>query len=616
MNNHIKFFHSIHFKIALVFALILLISLEVVGGVFISQLEKRNVSQYEKQIQLPVYVDNSLAYQLNRKNQTKANHRIYTLLSNANDSNADQIQVIDTKGTIRGTNQINNRSIVGQKTTDRDVKNALHSNKAINKTTYDQNDSTRYYTIVVPLVRNQSEGTVGLLYMRASLNPVYKSINEIIVIYILAALITILIGLMVSIAISQAITRPIDEMKKQTLQITHGNYSGRVRVYEKDELGQLALAINNLSVKIQESQETTESEKRRLHSVLANMNDGVLATDPHGNVIISNAKALDFLNVKSENVIGHQVLKVLNVSHKYSLAELFKHPREIQVDLSSKDQPLILHAHFSLIQRNSGFINGLVCVLHDVTEQERIDENRKQFVSNVSHELRTPLTGMHAYLETLLTGAWRDKQIAPKFLKVTQNETDRMIRMVRDLLMLSKLDSGTQKLQPELLNLNEFLSHVLDRYSAALKRSSKAKVNHRIIKKFTDQTLWVEIDPSQFTRVINNLMDNAFKYSKASQPVTCSLYETHHRVILSVKDLGIGIPQRAQDHIFERFYRVDKARSRAEGGSGLGLAISKSIVEALGGNIWVDSTEGQGSTFYISLPYEPVKGDLWNEENR
>ncbi|QBP17615.1 cell wall metabolism sensor histidine kinase WalK [Acetilactobacillus jinshanensis] len=621
MNSHIKFFHSIHFKIALVFALILLISLEVVGAVFVSQLEKKNVAQYERQVQLPTYVERSITTQLGRSDQKKANRKIHMLLSDTSNNSSNQVQVIDTKGTIRGTNQIDNKSIVGQKTTDHDVKDALYHGKNVNKTTYNSQNATRYYTAVVPLIRSQNNNTVGAVYIRASLNPVYKTIDSITFIYLLAALITILIGLLVAIVISRAITRPIDEMKKQTIQIAHGDYSGHVHVYGKDELGQLAEAVNNLSVKVRESQESTESERRQLDSVLTHMNDGVLATDRWGRVTISNSKALDFLNLQSENVIGHPILQVLGVAKKYSLRRLFEHPHEIQVDLSNHDRELILHAHFSLVQRNSGFISGLVCVLHDVTEQEKIDEDRKRFVSNVSHELRTPLTSVHAYLETLIAGAWKDKDVAPHFLQVAQDETDRMIRMVRNLLTLSRMDSGRQKMNPELTNLNELFNHILKHYKLMIKNGDqiepnlKVNNNYHIVENFTSRTLWVELDPDRFTQVIDNIMNNALKYSPSGGTITCSLYDSNNRVMLSIADQGIGIPRDAQDHIFDRFYRVDKSRTRASGGTGLGLSICKDIVEALGGSIWVESTEGHGSTFYISLPYEPMKENLWDARN-
>lgn len=579
------------------------------------------MAQYERQVQLPTYVERSITTQLGRSDQKKANRKIHMLLSDTSNNSSNQVQVIDTKGTIRGTNQIDNKSIVGQKTTDHDVKDALYHGKNVNKTTYNSQNATRYYTAVVPLIRSQNNNTVGAVYIRASLNPVYKTIDSITFIYLLAALITILIGLLVAIVISRAITRPIDEMKKQTIQIAHGDYSGHVHVYGKDELGQLAEAVNNLSVKVRESQESTESERRQLDSVLTHMNDGVLATDRWGRVTISNSKALDFLNLQSENVIGHPILQVLGVAKKYSLRRLFEHPHEIQVDLSNHDRELILHAHFSLVQRNSGFISGLVCVLHDVTEQEKIDEDRKRFVSNVSHELRTPLTSVHAYLETLIAGAWKDKDVAPHFLQVAQDETDRMIRMVRNLLTLSRMDSGRQKMNPELTNLNELFNHILKHYKLMIKNGDqiepnlKVNNNYHIVENFTSRTLWVELDPDRFTQVIDNIMNNALKYSPSGGTITCSLYDSNNRVMLSIADQGIGIPRDAQDHIFDRFYRVDKSRTRASGGTGLGLSICKDIVEALGGSIWVESTEGHGSTFYISLPYEPMKENLWDARN-
>ena len=280
----------------------------------------------------------------------------------------------------------------------------------------------------------------------------------------------------------------------------------------------------------------------------------------------------------------------------------------------------ILNAYFSTIQRETGFISGLVCVLHDVTEQQKIDRERRQFVSNVSHELRTPLTSMRSYIEALNDGAWKDPEVAPSFLKVTQDETDRMIRMINDLLSLSRMDSGTVKLDFELVNLNELFNYILNRFDMMLKkdnndtRETKSK-NYTIKRDFTKRDLWVEIDTDKFIQVVDNIMNNAIKYSPDGGVITCRLLETHNHVILSITDQGLGIPRKDLGHIFDRFFRVDKARSRAQGGTGLGLAISKEVIEMHHGKIWVDSIEGKGSTFYISLPYEEYEGDdLWDEE--
>jgi two-component system sensor histidine kinase VicK len=286
---------------------------------------------------------------------------------------------------------------------------------------------------------------------------------------------------------------------------------------------------------------------------------------------------------------------------------------------------MILRADFSLIQRETGFISGIVAVLHDVTEQQRSEREQRQFVSNVSHELRTPLTSVRSYIEALNDGAWKDPELAPRFLNVTAEETDRMIRMINDLLALSRLDSGTTKIDMETVNMNEFFNYILDRFDMMMKTDNEhtgetqhlhkeEKKHYTLRREITKRDLWVEIDQDKFLQVVDNIMNNAIKYSPDGGVITARLLETHNHVILSITDQGLGIPAKDINHVFDRFYRVDKARSRKQGGTGLGLAISKEVIEALGGRIWVDSQEGKGSTFYISLPYEPMDSeDEWDE---
>ncbi|WP_283679496.1 cell wall metabolism sensor histidine kinase WalK [Lentilactobacillus sp. Marseille-Q4993] len=615
MNERIKFFQSIKFKIALVFALVLLITLEIVGAVFVRQLERQNLQTFKDQVQLQSYVQKSLTSELAKSNITLANRRIKTILNDSDNTNPAQIQVIDKKGTIRGTNQVNNQAVVGQKTTDNGVKNALYNGKSIEKNTYDAASNNRYYVSITTLIRStgNSNQVVGVVYTKANLDQVYRQTNGVTGIYLFASTVAIVLGLIISIVISRAFTRPIEEMKQQTMRIARGDYSGQVHVYGNDELGQLASAVNNLSVRVEESHESTESERRRLDSVLANMTDGVLATDRRGNVIIINDTAASFLDTK-DDVMGKSILTVLGIQDDYTLRDLLEQPDEIILDFSNDEQDLILHAHFSLIQRESGFISGLVCVLRDITEQQRIDQDRKQFVSNVSHELRTPLTSVRSYIEALSDGAWQDPKLAPKFLKVTQDETDRMIRMINDLLTLSRMESGTQKMESELVNINELFNYILNRFDMIIKKDDHPEKTYSIKRYFTKRDLWVELDTDRFTQVLDNIMNNAIKYSPDGGVITCRLYETRNKVILSISDQGLGIPRKDLPHIFDRFYRVDKARSRKQGGTGLGLAISKEVVEALGGQLWAESIEGRGSTFYIALPYEPLaEEDLWDE---
>lgn len=621
-NKKLHFFQSIHFKIALVFALLLLITFQIVGAVFVQRLKSENIKSFKQRVELSTYVDNSLIKQLTSTNTTKANKSINTILEDINNENISTIQVIDSKGTIRGENDVNGRSVIGQKTTNTNIKRVLYSGRTFTTMTYDKSSKQRSYVSITPLfsASGNTNTVVGALYLRANLESVYDSVNSVTLIFATASLIATAIGMALAITVSSAITRPIDEMKKQTMQIADGDYSGKVHVYGTDELGQLAQAVNNLSVRVEEAQESSDSERRRLDSVLSHMSDGVIATDRCGNISIINDMACEYLDVESKDVIGTSILDVLKIREIQTMRELIENQDGIIVDMSDAGHDQILNAYFSTIQRETGFISGLVCVLHDVTEQQKIDRERRQFVSNVSHELRTPLTSMRSYIEALNDGAWKDPEVAPAFLKVTQDETDRMIRMINDLLSLSRMDSGTVKLDFELVNLNELFNYILNRFDMMLKkdnndtRETKSK-NYTIKRDFTKRDLWVEIDTDKFIQVVDNIMNNAIKYSPDGGVITCRLLETHNHVILSITDQGLGIPRKDLGHIFDRFFRVDKARSRAQGGTGLGLAISKEVIEMHHGKIWVDSIEGKGSTFYISLPYEEYEGDdLWDEE--
>ncbi|MCT2907683.1 cell wall metabolism sensor histidine kinase WalK [Schleiferilactobacillus harbinensis] len=624
MNKRIKLFQSIHFKIALVFVLLLVVTLEVIGAYFVGQLEEQNVQSFEDSIQLQAYVMNQLSTALVDKNSTQANQTIKDVLSNVNNNNISEIQVVDNRGVIRGTSNVNDQDAVGHRSTVPEVKTGIYQNRKLDRISYDARNRS-FYIAITPLSNPtaESNATVGVVYVRANMEDVFSGIQKIVQIFLAASLTAAVLGTVIAILISRAITKPIDDMKKQAIRMARGDYSGQVRIYGNDELGQLAVAVNNLSVRVEEAQEASEAEHRRLDSVLSYMTDGVLATDRRGNVVIINDTAQDYLDKSEEDTIGRSILDVLDISEDYTLRDLLEKQQEIILDMSDKgNKDLILHAYFSLIQRETGFISGLVCVLHDVTEQEKNEREQQQFVSNVSHELRTPLTSLRSYIEALNDGAWKDPSIAPKFLKVTQNETDRMIRMINDLLSLSRIDRGTAKLNLEYVNLNEFLAYIINRFDMMIHSDeenaagSGAPQKHYVIKRnFTSQDIWQEIDTDKMTQVIDNLMNNAIKYSPDGGMITVRLFRSREHVLISIADQGLGIPRADLAKVFDRFYRVDKARSRQQGGTGLGLAISKEIVEAHRGRIWVNSTEGRGSTFYISLPYEAYDpGGDWDDE--
>lgn len=462
----------------------------------------------------------------------------------------------------------------------------------------------------MPIISDDNK-ILGVISVESNIESVYKQISSITEIFFKASMIAAGVTVVLALFISRAITKPISEMKKQATQMAEGDYSGQVKIYGQDELGQLSLAINDLSTKVEEAQESTEAERRRLDSVLEHMTDGVIATDRRGKVVIINETALELLNLTQDKAVGYSILEILKIQEHFTLRHLLETQEELILDFSTEDNEVTLRGEFSLIQRETGFISGLVCVLHDITEQEKIERERRDFVSNVSHELRTPLTSMRSYLEALNDGAWKDPDIAPRFLAVTQEETDRMIRMITDLLNLSRMDAGKDTFELEYVNINELFSHVLNRFDMMLQSADKPVKPFVIKRDFTKRDLWVEVDADKMIQVLDNIMNNAIKYSPSGGTITCRLMETHNNIVISIADEGLGVPKKDIPHVFDRFFRVDKARARSMGGTGLGLAISKEVVQKHGGKIWLESIENKGSTFFISLPYVPYEEDEW-----
>lgn len=602
----IRFFSSVHFKIALVFVLLLLISIEIIGAIFIRELESSTIQNFEESVSSQVEtLSTNLSSEMLKYQENKNDSNLKRTLVEFSKSDILEARLVDDKGIVIATSDANLQGEVGKKN-DYEMFNVYSQKKEERK---DPVTGNRVHVNIQPVYSPTGDTVIGFLYVKSDIESKYQQVNEIALIFFYASMIALVFSLIIALLVSRTITKPIGEMKQQAMRIANGDYSGQVEVYGKDELGQLGLTFNELSARVEEAQETMDAEKSRLDSVLSHMTDGVIGTDRRGNIILINDMALNLLGIKTEDVLGSSILTLLNIEEDYSFRTLLEEQEEILLDFTEQlDKAMLLRAEFSMIRRDSGFISGLVCVLHDVTEKEKDEEERRQFVSNVSHELRTPLTSMRSYIEALVEGAWQDPEIAPAFLKVTQDETNRMIRMINDLLQLSRMDANKIELKQELVNLNELFNYVLDRFDMVIKDSER---NYQIKREFTKRSIWVEIDTDRMIQVFDNILNNAMKYSPAGGTITCRLLETHKNVIISIADEGLGIPKQNLGRVFDRFYRVDKARSREMGGSGLGLAISKESIKAHGGSIWVESEEGKGSTFFISLPYEPYEEDLW-----
>ena len=395
-----------------------------------------------------------------------------------------------------------------------------------------------------------------------------------------------------------------------------GDYSEVVDMQGSPELTDMTNSINDLSEVIRLTHENLEQETKRLTSILSYMTDGVLATNRRGQIIMVNEMAAKQLNVNPDEVLNTSILDLLSLGDDYDLRSLITEVPELTIDSQDENGEYIsLRVRFALIRRESGFISGLVAVLHDTTEQDKEERERRLFVSNVSHELRTPLTSVKSYLEALDDGALSEP-VAPDFVKVSLNETNRMMRMVTDLLSLSRIDNETSQLDIELTNFTAFITFILNRFDKIKSQSQEDTKKYELIREYPITPIWVEIDTDKMTQVIDNILNNAIKYSPDGGKIKVGMKTTDAQLIISISDEGLGIPKKDLPRIFDRFYRVDKARSRDQGGTGLGLAIAKEIVKQHKGFIWAKSEYGKGSTFTIVLPYDKdaIKDDWDTEE--
>ena len=398
--------------------------------------------------------------------------------------------------------------------------------------------------------------------------------------------------------VSLFIPRLLREIGAWARSFADGDFSRRISLSARDEMEELADSLNSMSRQIQSRMEESIADKSRLEAVFLSMFDGVMVIDQSGGIVLMNQSLKEFLQVDS-TVTGKKPLEVIRNIDIQELAQrvLTSHSRleSREITLLLPEERVLL-AHATPVLR-ADTIDGAVLVFHDITGLRRLEKVRRDFVANVSHELRTPVSTIRGYAETLLEGALEDKAHAREFLRIIYDDAERLTKLINDLLDLSRVESGKMKLTLEECSLEAVIDRVL---TGMNKEAGKNSVTLK--KDVPPRLARIRIDEAAIAQVLFNLVENAIKYNNAGGSVTISARETDRGVEVSVADTGIGIPQEDIPRIFERFYRVDKARSRELGGTGLGLSIVKHLIQAHKGEVWVKSTLGEGSTFSFSLP--------------
>lgn len=601
----VSFWRSIQVKFIIIYVLLIILAVQVIGSYVARELEIELLNNYKESIYDRIgLLKYNVEQAFNQKRTENSDEP--TLQQDIQNSLTDvdagtlTIQVINDQGRVLATNDYANQEIIGKKITDGLVQRVMKIGSPLDHTVLNHQTGERMFVRVEPILSSQGENNViGVIYLESSLENVYSQLSKINEIFYKGSIIAMLISILVGVLVARAITKPIVEMQKQALTMARGDFSQKVKVYGQDEISQLANTFNHLNDRLKHSLATTEKEQRKLRSVVENMSEGVIATDSKGGITLVNEAAGKMFNRNPNGMISKNILQLLNLEDKIENIEELQEVGSLVLDFSDEDEIFFVRANFSAIyDENQEDISGYITVLSDVTEEEKIEQERKEFVSNVSHELRTPLTTLSSYIEALNDGAWREPELAPKFLKVLQNETDRMIRMVNSLLQLSRIDSKELALNREQVEFTRFMNDIIDRFEMNL----KPEQNITFVREIPEDTFYVWIDRDRMTQVLDNIISNAIKYSPNGGKITFKIEKRIRQILVSVTDEGIGIEYDQLDKIFNRFYRVDKARTRELGGTGLGLAITRELVEAHYGRIWANSKVGEGTTIYFTLP--------------
>jgi len=416
----------------------------------------------------------------------------------------------------------------------------------------------------------------------------------------LGGLIIAVFASILSLVISRRITRPIEHIKRTAESIARGNFQARSQVDQSDEIGSLSDAINNMATQLRDRINTVMRQKNEIKAMLSSMIEGVIAVDEEEHIISMNQAAATMFSCDINNAQGRSIQEVIRntVLHEFVKSALASQEPVEKDILLYTDVERIINAHGTVLRDADKHRVGALIVLNDVTRLWRLENIRRDFVANVSHEIRTPITAVKGFVETLRDGSVKDPKDSKRFLGIIEKHVDRLDAIIEDLLSLSRIEKEVER---EEIILHE--DHIKDVLQSAVQVCEVKATPKKIrVELSCSKNLMAKINAALLEQAIVNLLDNAIKYSDEGSIVQVQATQNESEIIISVRDQGCGLDKEHLSRIFERFYRVDKARSRQMGGTGLGLAIVKHITQAHGGQVSVESSLGEGSTFSIHIP--------------
>ncbi len=597
-------FKSIRWKFITIYFLLVFIAMVIVGVFIVEKFQENLENQITENMESHIKTLFQISNEISNDDWEKVRDDIKESVANLpidvsenfyiiyNSEMPDMPEIIAANinvnkyDSIIGTNAYENRTLKEDI-----IYNALNGQKII------RNDKANMIKHLAYPVKDEVGHVEGIIYVTSNLEDMYTTLNDAKGILTNATVLALLITVFLGFFIANSITGPIKDVTVKAASMAKGNFDQVVEVKSNDEIGQLASMFNYLTLKLKKTMSEVYREKSKLDTIFTYMADGVIAVNLKGDIIHANPIAMNMLKLTQEdiNTKKHDELFV-NYNTKLTLkyiqrANRWKGSQLLEIDSS------VYKAKFASFRNKNNEIGGLIIVLQDVTEQQKLENMRKEFVANVSHELKTPITTIKSYTETLIDNGIDNEELTNQFLNVINSECDRMDRIVRDLLQLSNLDYKQTKWNKVSLSIEDLLRETF--FKIKIAADEKLQSLNLTIKEPIPNIIG---DKDRLEQVVLNVISNAIKYTPESGLIDVFARVDDGNVIITVKDNGLGIPENDIDRIFERFYRVDKARSRELGGTGLGLSIAKQITQHHGGTIKIRSKYKVGTEVDIILP--------------
>lgn len=585
-------FKSMQWKIVLMYTLLILFAIQFFGVYLLQGIEEYYLKDFSDSLEtqgelLASFVRRHLV-------DEQAELYIHDLVKGFGHQAGTEIMVLDGFGRVISSNN-EDTELLGRRIVHQEVTRALTGHKSEDlRLVPDTNQRTKYLALPV----KSGQNVVGVVYLVGSLESLDNTLQQIRVILLTGGLLVMAITASLGFVLAKTITVPIQAITSKAEKMASGDFSQKISVKEDDEIGQLGMMFNHLAQQLDETLKEISSEKSKGEAILNYMTDGILAFNRQGKLIHMNPAAKIMLGVKEgqSEEYAHRLFAQMFPQEDY-WRYLEQGNQLVKEFAWGEQEEKILKAYFAPFKTREGSLSGLLMVLHNITRERKLSQLQQEFVANVSHELRTPLTTIKSYVEALVDSPMDDRNLQHKFLRVVEKETERMVRLVQDLLTLSRLDYRQVRWNKEWVDLKKLAEETFDQITVELE---DAQINWNI--NFPKNLPALYLDRDHIKQVLLNLLSNARQYTPPQGCITLAAAVQEEIITISLEDTGCGIPPEDIPRVFERFYRVDKTRSRDYGGTGLGLAIARQIIEAHGGRMLITSSLGQGTRVSFVIP--------------